>query len=850
MKSQLLKALASIILPVFLLLFAGNVTLNAQIYEPEGLNMPGNWDGWSNPPSNPVLANPNQLTGGQLVRISTGQIRWQTIFSSNASGGNLLPGNYNWLFTSGPNTNYFANKWAGVNVVMNTLQNYTFNTGADNNITLADGKWYTMNWEDLGYQNSRAIFMETSAQPIEITSVSVPANPLENLPSIVSVTTNNAPSAEEIVYLRYTIDGWASSAALVVSMNGTNGQVSIPGQTSGTVVDYYVFTSTVASLSGDYDLCTIKLNNNSGTNYSFTVGTPPDPEITWANLQWPANGAITTGNEFLVYGQAFIEGITGQATAAPGLQAWVGYNSADTDPATWTNWVAATFNGPSGNNDEFTGDIGSAIATAGTYYYATRFQYNDDPFVYGGFNGGFWDGTANVSGVLTVTDPIPDPDFNWVNLQFPGSATIEPGENLDVFAQAYIEGVTGQPTPAPGVTTWIGYSNTNSNPATWINWFPATFNAPSGNNDEYVANLGQYITSEGTYYYASRFQLNSGEYFYGGYSETGGGFWDGSTNISGILTVQAIQPDTEIDWANLQFPGSGEITLGDNFDVYAQAYIEGVTGQSSQATGLEAWIGISTSNTNPATWSQWTVASYNAASGNNDEFMLNLSSQLTTAGTYYYASRFRYNGGAYYYGGYSGTGGGFWDGTYNVSGVVTVSEPQQPYPVLFTIIDGTELHDNIKFKGEMTAWDTVAMIRDGFTWTLTLDLFPGTYEWGAIEADGSEFGIWLIEGDNLLVTLGEDGSITGTVSYTTYVTNVNTLPLGSKIYPNPVQQLLTVEVPGLSAYQLLDISSRIILDKPSTRENETIDLSSLENGLYLLKIKVGDRFIVKKVVKE
>jgi hypothetical protein len=169
---------------------------------------------------------------------------------------------------------------------------------------------------------------------------------------------------------------------------------------------------------------------------------------------------------------------------------------------------------------------------------------------------------------------------------------------------------------------------------------------------------------------------------------------------------------------------------------------------------------------------------------------------------------------------------------------------------LFTIIDGTELHDNIKFKGEMTAWDTVAMIRDGFTWTLTLDVLPGTYEWGAIEADGSESGIWLIEGDNLVVTVGDDGSITGTVSYTTYVTNVNSLPLGSKIYPNPVQQLLRVEVPGLRAYQLLDISSRIILDKPAARENETIDISGLENGLYLLKIRVGDRFFVKKVVKQ
>jgi hypothetical protein len=86
------------------------------------------------------------------------------------------------------------------------------------------------------------------------------------------------------------------------------------------------------------------------------------------------------------------------------------------------------------------GDIGTVITAEGLYYYATRFKYNDDPYVYGGFNGGFWDGTTNVSGVLTVSEVLPDPDFDWINLQFPGSATIAPGENLDIYAQDYIEG--------------------------------------------------------------------------------------------------------------------------------------------------------------------------------------------------------------------------------------------------------------------------------------------------------------------------------------------------------------------------------------------------------------------------
>ncbi|HPF65658.1 hypothetical protein, partial [Lentimicrobium sp.] len=59
----------------------------SQIYEPEGLNMPGNWCGWENPPvNNPAFGNPNQVPNGRLVKITTGQARWQTIISTTMPG--------------------------------------------------------------------------------------------------------------------------------------------------------------------------------------------------------------------------------------------------------------------------------------------------------------------------------------------------------------------------------------------------------------------------------------------------------------------------------------------------------------------------------------------------------------------------------------------------------------------------------------------------------------------------------------------------------------------------------------------------------------------------------------------
>lgn len=822
----------------------------AQIYEPEGLNMPGVWNSWTNPPANNLaLASSTQVPGGRIIKNAVGTTRWQTIFSVAATGADLLPGTYEWLFTSGSSSNYYQNKWSNVTVVMNTLQNYTKEGPTNNSITLVDGKWYTMNWEDKGYQDSRAIFMETSAAPVAVTGfnsppgTTYPANTAYNL----TIYYGGAGSAEEIQYVRYTTDSWATSVALPVVVNAGVGTVQIPGQPSGTVVSYYFFSSTVGGLTADFDLYSIKIENNSGANYTYTVD-PPPPAITWANLQFPASGAIETGALFEVYGQALIPGITGQATQAAGLQAWVGYSTENTDPATWSNWISASYNTAVGNNDEFIGNLGAAISSAGTYYYATRFQLNTGAYVYGGYNGGFWDGITNVSGTLTVSDPIPDPDFDWVNLQFPGSGAIEVLQDYEVFAQAFIDGTTGQPTAAPGVQAWIGYSTTNSNPDTWTNWILADYNNPAGNNDEFKANLGLALSTPGTYYYASRFQLNTGDYYYGGYSESGGGIWDGATNISGV--VEVAEAGSGIDWVNLQFPGSDTIVASEAFTVYAQAYISGVTGSGSQTPQLECWIGYNSSNTDPSEWTNWVPAAFNTAAGNNDEFLSDIGPEFTTPGVWYYASRFKFEDGTYEYGGYSTSGGGIWDGTNNVSGVLTVTEAPATFPVLFTIIDGTLNNTNIKFKGEMTAWDTVAMTRNGNEWTLTLDVPAGTYQWGAIEDDGSASGIWLIEGDNLVVTIDETGVVTGTVTYTTLITDISVSQANIRIYPNPTAGKLYLTLPVQSTVKLCNMSGKVLINKEEAVGETLIDLDYLPAAEYILQVFTAKEKIIQKIVKQ
>jgi len=130
-------------------------------------------------------------------------------------------------------------------------------------------------------------------------------------------------------------------------------------------------------------------------------------------------------------------------------------------------------------------------------------------------------------------------------------------------------------------------------------------------------------------------------------------------------------PTNTADWNNLQWPHSGSITTGDAFEVYAQVYEDGVTNAAGQGTGIEAWLGYSSSDTDPSTggWT-WIVSPYFGESGNNDEFLTDIGSGLAQ-GTYYYASRFRVEEGPFTYGGT----GGFWASD---SGVLTVTDPPPP----------------------------------------------------------------------------------------------------------------------------------------------------------------------------
>lgn len=262
-------------LAIFLGVLNGS-QLFAQIFEPEGLNMPGTWNNFVNPPaSGSVLGSEFQVNQGKLKLITTGTRRWQTGFYCNDTS-EFSPGSQNFLFTSGPLNNAFANKWSGTAAAVNLLQNYAFNNNAlpDNSISLDSGFYYTMNWRDAGYAATQAIFMKTSFEPVALDSLFTDASLNQVFPDqeiAVTVLLSGAPSPEERFFLRYSFDGFAGSFVIPMTVIGDQASASLPGFQAGSEIDFYVFSSTIPDPTNNYDMLTLRFLNNGGLNFRYSV---------------------------------------------------------------------------------------------------------------------------------------------------------------------------------------------------------------------------------------------------------------------------------------------------------------------------------------------------------------------------------------------------------------------------------------------------------------------------------------------------------------------------------------------------------------------------------------------------
>lgn len=243
----------------------------------------------------------------------------------------------------------------------------------------------------------------------------------------------------------------------VVGHDTTYFEISTDGGTSWVTLGFLSATAAQSAYEeAVFDLSSYAGNNRymrwrDVTNATFNAyGTGLDdivievvPQITmdWNNLQWPPTATITAGGSVDVYTKGWENGVTPNPGPDSTIKVWIGVSSTNTNPNTWTTWIAADYHMQQGNDDEYKGVIGSNLPP-GTYYYASRWQLQNGPYTYGGYNaggGGFWDGTGNVSGVLTVNP-------------------------FTVSQLPYQEGFEGESFPPTGWTVL----NVNADPKTWV----------------------------------------------------------------------------------------------------------------------------------------------------------------------------------------------------------------------------------------------------------------------------------------------------------------------------------------------------------------------------------------------
>ncbi|MFP2906791.1 IPT/TIG domain-containing protein [Pyxidicoccus sp. 3LFB2] len=149
-----------------------------------------------------------------------------------------------------------------------------------------------------------------------------------------------------------------------------------------------------------------------GQQHALTVGNPSgDSILDYCKLQWPFRTSLHGGNRD-TYARLYEGGVTNAPEANPNVVAELGYGPKEQDPGFGTGWtwIAGTFLGNQGDEDEYTATLPRTVPTGSSYLW--RFRMSSGPYCYGdwqpdGQSGGSSNG-ANSEWLGTVdTEPLP-----------------------------------------------------------------------------------------------------------------------------------------------------------------------------------------------------------------------------------------------------------------------------------------------------------------------------------------------------------------------------------------------------------------------------------------------------------
>lgn len=165
--------------------------------------------------------------------------------------------------------------------------------------------------------------------------------------------------------------------------------------------------------------------------------------------------------------------------------------------------------------------------------------------------------------------------------------------------------------------------------------------------------------------------------------------------------------------------------------------------------------------------------------------------------------------------------------------------------------------------GDMTAVNMVVTPNDTacVNWSVSLDATttaaasylwqPGDVTTASMVADGSVYGVG--EHTFTVTVTSEQGCVVSKEQklYFDACTSIGNADLRElALYPNPAQELLTIELQeaGLSHYTVTSANGSQVMKGSFSSQSQTLNVKSLANGIYMLKIEAGEKMIVRRFV--
>jgi len=208
--------------------------------------------------------------------------------------------------------------------------------------------------------------------------------------------------------------------------------------------------------------------------------------------------------------------------------------------------------------------------------------------------------------------------------------------------------------------------------------------------------------------------------------------------------------------------------------------------------------------------------------------------------------------------GVGGSGGYTWDNGVTDGVYFVPSLGTQTYTVSAIALNGCVQSESIDITTQMvpvisvSTSDEIGGTDGGVYITLIDGLFPFTYDWdndGTGDFDDPQNLTNVGPGTYTVVVSHANGCEATASAIVNSQVGIEENSSSFYVYPNPVAELVVIELPGTFAYRFIDMTGKVLLEGNGT-DREELSLSQLSSGAYLIEVYTKGQIQTLQIVKK